>query len=119
MPAPYTLWEETLLSGDTAKVIISPWVGEVGVIMHWNGALHSFERVPTIAHAERQAWQLHAQVLGGELGTVAAVLPSCGRAARTNPASVLRLEERPRVRLRRVHVCIGGTTTGSRKPKTR
>ena len=66
MPAPYTLWEATLSSGDTAKVIISPWAGEAGVIMHWNGALHSFERVPTVVHAEHRAWQLHAQVLAGE-----------------------------------------------------
>ena len=66
MPAPYTFWKETLPNGDFIKVIISPWLGEVGVIVHRNGVLHSFESVPTVAHAERHARQLRAEILGGE-----------------------------------------------------
>ena len=66
MSAPYTFWEETLASGDAVKVIISPWSGEVGVIVHWNGVLHSLESVPTVEHAERRARQLRAKVLGEE-----------------------------------------------------
>lgn len=66
MSTPYTFWKETLPNGDAVKVIISPWLGEVGVIMHRNGVLHSFECVPTIAHAERRGRQLRAEALGGE-----------------------------------------------------
>jgi hypothetical protein len=66
MSAPYTFCKETRPNGDVIKVIISPWLGEVGVIVHRNGVLHSFESVPTVAHAERRARQLRSEMIGSE-----------------------------------------------------
>ena len=67
MPVPYTFSQETLPSGDRATVIISPWSEGVGLIEHWNDALHSFKCVPTVVYGERRARQLRTRILSGEV----------------------------------------------------
>ena len=65
---PYVLWEETLPNGDVAKlIIICPAAKIVGLVMHWNGDLHSLHTAATRELAEQRGWELHKQVLSGEL----------------------------------------------------
>ena len=64
---PYILWEETLPHGDVAKLIICPSPEIVDLLMHWNGDLHSRHTAPTHQRAEQKGWELHKQVLSGEI----------------------------------------------------
>ena len=65
---PYVLWEETLPNGDIAKLlIICPTAKIVGLVMHWNGDLHSLHTAPSRERAEQKGWELHKQVLSGEI----------------------------------------------------
>ena len=65
---PYVLWEETLPNGDVTKLmIICPSAEIVGLVMHWNGDLHSLHTAASRELAEQKAWELHEQVLSGEL----------------------------------------------------
>ena len=54
---PYTLWFETLPSGDTAQVYLSPHPDSVDVISHWNGQVFRCEACTSLVEAERLAWE--------------------------------------------------------------
>ena len=58
---PYTQWFETLPSGDTARLTISPRPGSSRVTLYWNQECHSERSFPTVETAE--AW-------GSELRTI-------------------------------------------------
>ena len=56
---PYTLWFETLPSDDTARLLIWPGVGEVQVVLFWNGDVHTERTFATIEAAEDWGYRLH------------------------------------------------------------
>ena len=65
---PYVLWEEKLPKGNAAKlIIVCPTAKIVGLVLHWNGELHSLHTAPSRERAEQKGWELHEQVLSGEL----------------------------------------------------
>ena len=65
---PYVLWEETLPNGDVAKlIIICPAAKIVGLVMHWNGELHSLHTAASRELAEQRGQELLKQVLSGEI----------------------------------------------------
>ena len=51
-PPSYTLWFETLPSGDTARSEVSPGSGQAHVTLYWNQAFHSERRFATREEAE-------------------------------------------------------------------
>ena len=64
---PYVLWFETLPSGDTAKVFIWPRKHDAAVALHWNGQINRADQCRTKEQAEQRGWELHRQVLAGQL----------------------------------------------------
>ena len=76
---PFTLWFETLPSGDTARLVIWPRAEPVYVVLYWNQKLHSERTFRTVQVAESWGYELHRQfeldaLAGALLGYDQAVL---------------------------------------------
>jgi len=56
---PFTLWFETLPSGDTARLLIWPRPEQVRVVLFWNRAFHSVRGFTTRETAEAWGHSLH------------------------------------------------------------
>ena len=68
---PFTLWLETLPTGDTARVLIRPDGSDVRAIFYWNQQVHTERRFTTRAEAEAWGYEFHhvlqADALAGVL----------------------------------------------------
>ena len=56
---PFTLWFDTLPSGDTARLLIWPRPKPVRVVLFWNRAFHSVRGFATRETAEAWGYALH------------------------------------------------------------
>jgi hypothetical protein len=60
---PYTLWEETLRNGVTARLIIYPSETDVLLVLFKNRLFHSYYKRSSREEAERRAWDLREELL--------------------------------------------------------
>ena len=60
---PYTLWESTLPSGDTATLIVCPTQTEVLTVLHVNHVMQRLDKCPTREEAERRAWTIRHELV--------------------------------------------------------
>ena len=58
----FTLWFETLPSGDAAQLVIWPRSTQVRVVLHWNHEFHSERCFTTLKAAEAWGYELHCRL---------------------------------------------------------
>ena len=55
----FTLWLETLPTGDTARLLVQPRGNQVYTVFYWNQQLHNRRCFTSRATAERWGYELH------------------------------------------------------------
>ena len=63
----FSLWFETLASGDTLRLMINKNSGSFRVALYFNNSLHSEQVFPTLHEAETWGYKLHSVIMQDEI----------------------------------------------------